>query len=70
MNLVEHVAKEKGALRKDKFTSGWFRRFKEHNPALRLRKGDSMAAVRFQCTCSEVIDEYYDLLETACANRV
>ena len=64
LNLVERVAKEKGALRKGKITSGWFRRFRERNPTLRLRKGDSMASVRFQCTSSEVVDEYYDLLET------
>ena len=58
------MVKEKGAPRKGKITSGWFRRFKERNPTVRLRKGDSMASVRFQCTSSEIIDEYYDLLET------
>ena len=64
MNIVEHVAKEKGALRKGKVTCGWSRRFKECNQTVSLRNGDSMASVQFQCTTLETIDEYYDILET------
>ncbi len=63
MSIVERVAKQKGTLREGKVTCGWFRRFKERNPTIRLRKGDSMASVRFQCTSSEIIGEYFDLLE-------
>ena len=48
MNIVQHVAKEKGVLIKAQISSGWFRRFKERQPKLSLRKGDSMAVVRFQ----------------------
>ena len=38
--------------------------FMERNSSITLRQGDSMAAVRFQCTIPEIIDEYYDLLQT------
>ena len=64
MNIVQRVAKDKGVLKKDKINCGWFWRFRERNPIVSLRQGDSMAAVRFQCTTPEIIDEYYDLLET------
>ncbi len=63
MNIVGRVAKKKGTLRKGKVTCGWFRSFKRRNPSIRLRKGDSMAAVRFQCTSAEIMGEYFDLLE-------
>ena len=64
MNIVQHVAKEKRILRKERISSGWFRRFRERQPDVSLRKGDSMALVRFRCTDKETIDGYYDLLET------
>ena len=32
-------------------------------------QGDSMAAVRFQCTTPEIISEYYDLVETVLAHH-
>lgn len=64
MNIVQCVAKEKGVLRKERISSGWFRRFKVRKPKVSLRKGDSMAVVRFQCTDSETIGSYYDPLET------
>ena len=61
MNIVQHVAKEKRILRKERISSGWFRRFRERQPDVSLRKGDSMALVRFRCTDKETIDGYYDL---------
>ena len=64
MKIVQHVAKEKGVLRKEKISAGWFRRFRERQPDVSLRKGDSMALVRFHCTDKETIGSYYDLLET------
>ena len=60
MNIVERVAKEKELLKKERLTCGWFRRFKQRNPSMSLRKGDSMASVRFQCTTEDII---IDLLE-------
>ena len=32
MKIVQHVAKEKGVLRKEKISAGWFRRFRERQP--------------------------------------
>ena len=32
INIVQHVAKEKGFLRKEKISAGWFRRFRERQP--------------------------------------
>ena len=61
MNIVQHVAKEKRILRKERISSGWFRRFRERQPDVSLRKGDSMALVRFRCTDKETIDGYYDI---------
>ena len=64
LNIVQRVAKEKGLLRQEKISCGWFRRFKERQPSIALRKGDSMETVRFQCTNEVTIANYYDLLET------
>jgi len=69
MNIVERVAKDKGVLKKDKISCGWFWRFRERNPNVSLRQGDSMAAVPFQCTTPEIISEYYDLVETVLAHH-
>ena len=51
----------KGSTEKGQNYQWSVQRFKERNPTVCLRKGDSMASVRFQCTSSEIIDEYYDL---------
>ena len=59
---AEQVAKEKGVLRKDKITHCWFESFHKRNPGVALRKGDSMAAVRFRYTNPEEISKYYTLL--------
>ena len=60
---AEQVAEEKGYYAKpDKFTHCWFESFCKRNPDVSLRKGDSMAAVRFRCTNPEEISKYYTLL--------
>jgi len=43
--VVETAAQEKGALRKDRISDGWFRCFLERQPQLRLCKGDRTAFV-------------------------
>ena len=58
------VAKEKNLLRKDHITGRWFDGFCKCHPDLSLHKGDSMGAVRFRCTNSEAIQNYYKLLKT------
>ena len=62
MMYAEKVAKEKGVLRKDKITHRWFESFRKRNSDVALRKGDSMAAVRFSCTNPVEISKYYTLL--------
>ena len=62
MMFAEKVAKEKGVLRKDKIIHHWFESFRKHNSDVALRKGDSMAAVRFRCTNPVEISKYYTLL--------
>lgn len=48
MMYAEKVAREKNYLRKDHITGRWFDGFCERHPNITLRKGDSMAAVRFR----------------------
>ena len=62
MMYAEKVAKEKGVLRKDNITHRWFESFRKRNTDVALRKGDSMAAVRFRCTNPVEISKYYTLL--------
>ena len=64
MMYAEMVAKEKNLLRKHHITGRWFDGFCKRHPDLSLRKGDSMGAVRFRCTNSEAIQNYYKLLQT------
>ena len=44
--LSERVALDKAVLKGKKISDGWFRRFMERQPYLRLRKGDATANVR------------------------
>ena len=61
--IVEAVAKEKGLMDGGKkISDGWWRRFKERQSSLSLRKGDSTAAVRLSCTNAENLKQYFSLL--------
>ena len=61
--IVEAVAKEKGLMDGNKkISDGWWRRFKERQSGLSLRKGDSTAAVRLSCTNAENLKQYFSLL--------
>ena len=64
MMYAEMVAREKNILRKDHIKGQWFDGFCERHPNITVCKGDSMAAVRFFCTNSEAIQNYYKLLKT------
>ena len=64
MMYAEMVTREKNIRRKDHITGQWFDGFCERHPNITLCKGDSMAAVRFRCTNSEAIQNYYNLLKT------
>ena len=61
--LVEKIAEDKSVLRGSKVTDGWWRRFRERQPQLALRRGDPTAHVRMDSTNKEAIEKYYNLLE-------
>ena len=61
--LVEAVAREKGVLRGEKISDGWFRRFLERKPKLSLRRGDATANVRMEALDIETKNEYFKSLE-------
>ena len=64
MNIAEYVAKEKGVLKKTRITHGWFRRFLQRHPILRLRKGDVTARVRIDAMNNrEALESYFTLFK-------
>jgi len=61
--FAEKVAKEKGVLRKERITDGWWEKFMKRREELSLRRADSTAHVRMDSVNNESIKYYYDLLE-------
>ena len=58
--VVEKTAREKGVLRKQKISDGWFRRFLERQPHLSLCKGDRTAFVRMDAMKNDgSLDNYF-----------
>ena len=57
--IAEAVAEEKGILRADRISDGWWRRFLECNPSISLRSGDATAHVRMEAVNVENIIAYY-----------
>lgn len=62
--IVEGVARVKGVLKAKRFSDGWWKRFLERQPSLRLRRGDATANVRMDCVNQAVISSYFDLLKS------
>ena len=62
--LAERVALDKAVLKGKKISDGWFRRFMERQPYLRLHKGDATANVRMNYVNEETMTEYFDLLKS------
>jgi len=56
-------AKEDVSLRATRVTLGWWQKFKERNPSLNLRSGDSTAAIRLDAVNEENMDNYFDMLK-------
>ena len=61
--IAEAVATQKGVMKADRISDGWWRRFLERNPALSLRCGDSTAGVRMDAINHRTINNYFDLLK-------
>ena len=62
-DIAESVAKEKGMLKGERISNGWWRRFLERNPTISLRSGDSTAQVRMQAINRENVEQYHNLLK-------
>jgi len=61
--FAEKVAREKGILRKERITDGWWNKFMKRQDQISLRRADSTAHVRMDSVNNESIKYYYDLLE-------
>ena len=60
--IVESATAERGRLRADHVSGGWWRRFKERQGDLSLRQGDSTAHARMDAMNQETMDHYFSLL--------
>jgi len=58
------VAREKGILRKERVTDGWWTKFIKQQEQLSLWRADSTAHIQMDSVNKESIKYYYDLLET------
>ena len=63
MRIVEGVAKQKGVLRGEQISHGWWQRFLDRNLSLSLRSGDSTAGVRIDAVNEENMRIYFNLLK-------
>ena len=63
-SIAETVAVEKGVLKGNQISDGWFRRYLERSPNICLRKGDSTANCRMNAMSNnEALDNYFRLLK-------
>ena len=61
MTIAENVAKDKGNLRKDRISQGWYEKFMKRQTYLSICKGDP--AANEMAVSSQAITNYFDLLE-------
>ena len=61
MTIAENVAKDKGILRKDRISEGWYEKFMERQTNLSICQGDP--AANEMAVTSQAITHYFDLLE-------
>ena len=62
MCIVQSVAIDKGVLKSQKITEGWWRRFLQRQPDLSLRRGDTTAHVRMNAVNKKTMEQYISLL--------
>ena len=62
MCIAQSVAADKGVLKGNKITEGWWRRFLQRQPDLSLQRGDTTAHVRMNAVNSETMKQYFSLL--------
>ena len=61
MTIAENVAKDKGTLRKDRISQGWYEKFMERQTYLSICQGDP--AANEMAVTSQVITQYFNSLE-------
>ena len=61
--IVETYLKQKGTLKGETVSHGWWEKFLKRNPSLRLRVGDSTAGVRFDAINEECEKLFQSLKE-------
>ena len=61
--VVGAIVGKKQNLEHATVSHGWWDRFRERHPHLRLRAGERLAYVRAVCTNRQVLDRYFDLWE-------
>ena len=62
MCIAQSVAVDKGVLKGNKITEGWWRQFLQRQPDLSLRRGDTTAHVHMNAVNSETMKQYFSLL--------
>ena len=62
LTLVQTAVSEKGMLRSDRISQGWWHRFLQRQKDLSLRQGDSTAHVCMDAMNRETMDQYFTLL--------
>ena len=62
LRIVEGVAKQKGVLRGERISHGWWKLFLATNSKLSLRSGDSTAGVCIDAVNKENILNYFSLI--------
>ena len=63
MNIVQSVADEKGILRSNRITHGWWQRFIQRQKDSSLRRGDNTAHIRMDAMNKDTMKQYFNLLE-------
>ena len=63
MRIAQSVAEEKGVLRKNRISHGWWSRFLQRQADLSLRRGDSTAHARMDAINQETLTQYFGLLK-------
>ena len=60
--IVESYLKQKGSLKGERLSSGWWDKVLQRNQTLRLHRGDSAAGVRLDAVNAKNMDNYFQLL--------
>ena len=64
-SIVEQYVEQKEdvSLQKEKITNGWWQKFLERNPGIKLRSGDLTAGIRLDAVNPENLNNYFDQLK-------